>query len=64
LGLNWDYVNADIFNELFYSDLFDLINGSKDYKYSSINKTISETIIAGLLLGYPLESTASIIFNN
>jgi len=58
LGLNWDSVDVDRFNELYDADLFDLINGSKGYKYSEINKTIGEHLITGLLLGYPLESTA------
>ena len=62
LGLDWDYVDLDRFNELFHADLIDLINGDKDYKYSDIYKDIAEIIITGLLLGYPLETTESIIF--
>jgi hypothetical protein len=62
MGLDWDYVDSDRFDEFFQADLFDLINGDKDYKYSDIDKDLAETIITGLLLGYPLETTASIIF--
>jgi len=62
LGLSWEYVDLDRFNELFNADLFDLINGSKNYEYGSIHKTLAEYIITGLLLGYPLESTVGIIF--
>ena len=62
LGLSWEYVDMDRFNELFNANLFDLIDGSKNYEYGSICKTLAEDIITGLLLGYPLESTVGIIF--
>ena len=62
LGLSWDYVDTNRFMELFNADLFDLINGNKDFEYSSIYKTTAENLIAGLLLGYPLESTVDIIY--
>jgi len=62
LGLSWEYVDMDRFDELFNANLFDLINGSKKYEYGSICKTLAENIITGLLLGYPLESTVGIIF--
>ena len=62
LGLSWEYVDEDRFNEFFYAHLYDLINGNKNYEYSSICKTLTEDIVTGLLLGYPLESTVGIIF--
>ena len=61
LGFPLDWIDFDFFNDLFNSEIIDLINGSKDFSYSFAGKFIEEDIITGLLLGYPIESTVSYI---
>ena len=55
-------IDMERFNILFHCDINDLLNGYIDYNYRN-NFTFEDYIITGLLLGYPLESTISSIYD-
>lgn len=57
-----ELIDIERFDELFYSDINELLNGYLWFNYRN-NISAADYMITGLLLGYPLESTVSSIYD-
>lgn len=64
LGLNIKSYDKDIIRHMMEEPLLNLLSSERNrfhYDFANSCKTVAEDIVTGLLLGYPLESTYSII---
>jgi len=58
--LGIEFLNFDLINEYASKQMIHLLDGTVDFDYAN-PKNDEEYVITGLLLGYPLESTASLL---
>lgn len=55
-----DVIDFDEVGELCRAPIKELLDGTRHFDYSNAD-TVEDLVVAGLLLGYPLESTASLL---